>query len=155
VSPQLQTRELSARFSCFGGDCGVWVTPEGKTTELEPLLTTAKRRLLTWHEQFTRFAAGSELSRLNKDPRPLVPISPMMARLIEAVIYAGELTGGLVDATLLHQIEKAGYRCHHEHSMPLELSLGLTAGRAAAKPARQARWSEMRLARRHRQGTVC
>ena len=59
-----------------------------------PRLEDAERRL-------TRFDPGSELSRLNADPREEVPVSPLLARLVLAARWAGERSGGLVDATLL------------------------------------------------------
>jgi thiamine biosynthesis lipoprotein len=49
-----------------------------------------ERSLLQWHRRFTRFEPGSELSRLNADPRGVVPVSPMMARFAEAVVAAAE-----------------------------------------------------------------
>jgi len=65
----------------------------------------AKRRLLKWHDQFSRFNADSELSRLNRDPRATVPVSPMMGRIVAAALDGAERTGGLIDPTLVDQIE--------------------------------------------------
>lgn len=61
------------------------------------------------HDRLTRFDPDSELSRLNADPRDSVPSSPIMLRFGGTVAYAGLMSGGLVDATLLDAIELAGY----------------------------------------------
>jgi thiamine biosynthesis lipoprotein len=70
----------------------------------------AEMRLLAAHRQLSRFLPGSELSRLNRDRRAKVPASPLLLRLVSAAREAGELTDGVVDATLLREIEAAGYR---------------------------------------------
>jgi thiamine biosynthesis lipoprotein len=71
-----------------------------------------KRLLLDWHSQFSRFETSSELSRLNRDPRERVPVSPMMGRFVEAAMHAATITGGLVDPTLVDEVERAGYSEH-------------------------------------------
>ncbi len=88
------------RFDCFGTHCGVWA---------ESGAGDARRRLLAWHDQFSRFRADSELSRLNADPRTTVPVSATMARLLGAIAEAAQATGGLVDGTLANEIDAAGY----------------------------------------------
>ena len=42
----------------------------------------ARRCLENWHLRFSRFVASSELSRLNADPREVVPVSTTMAQLL-------------------------------------------------------------------------
>ncbi|MBV9193293.1 MAG: FAD:protein FMN transferase [Solirubrobacterales bacterium] len=74
----------------------------------------ARTRLLEWHRQFSRFEADSELSRLNRDPRPTVPVTPLMRRILEAGVAAARRTGGLVDPTLVAEVEAAGYAAHLE-----------------------------------------
>lgn len=145
MSPLAGGGERCAVFRCFGGSCGIWITPTADTDALEEALTRAKRLMQALHHRFTRFDSRSELALLNDDPRPRVPISPMMARLVRAVVQAARMTDGLVDSTLLDQIEQAGYRRHHESSMPLELSLSLAPERKPAFPNPIAHWKEIRL----------
>ena len=90
------------RFDCFGSRCGVWAATPAAEED-------ARRCLENWHLRFSRFVASSELSRLNADPRDVVAVSTTMTRLIETVREAAEATGGLVDGTLLGEIEAAGY----------------------------------------------
>jgi thiamine biosynthesis lipoprotein ApbE len=74
----------------------------------------AKRALLVWHQRFSRFDPGSELSRLNGNPAATVAVSPLMGRVIEAALTAAHDTGGLVDVTLADEIELAGYEGHFD-----------------------------------------
>lgn len=69
----------------------------------------AEKAIRNLHRRLTRFEADSELMLLNADPRTEVPSSPIMIRFAEAVCQAGELSDGLVDATLLEAIKRAGY----------------------------------------------
>jgi FAD:protein FMN transferase len=51
--------------------------------------------------RLTRFDAGSELCRLNDDPRETVPASPDLRAAVRAALDAAAATGGLADPTLL------------------------------------------------------
>src|SRR4051812_28678394 len=113
--------EVRDEFACFGAMCAVSVIGDVPGRNAAAAVAMARSFLLEWHERFTRFTADSELSRLNADPRGVVPVSDSMARLAEAVVAAGRETGGLVDGTLLGEIEAAGYRT--------DLGLSLTLGR--------------------------
>jgi FAD:protein FMN transferase len=106
------TSEAIERFACFGGSCGVLVEGAGPAGSPQVAVELAKRRLLDWHAQFSRFEPASELSRLNRDPRPSVPVSAMMVRFVEAALRAATITGGLVDPTLVTEVEQAGYAKH-------------------------------------------
>jgi len=99
--------------------------------------------LLEWHERFTRFTPHSELSRLNADARFEVPVSDLLGRLVEVAREAAELTGGLVDATMVHELEAAGYRSDLRAALPLPLALRLSGRRRPAGPSGAARWREL------------
>jgi FAD:protein FMN transferase len=101
--------EARRTFECFGGLVGVSVLGPA-SMEPERAATAAEARLLAAHRQLSRFLPASELSRLNRNPRSSVPADPLLLRLASAAREAGELTDGLVDATLLSEIEAAGYR---------------------------------------------
>ena len=121
------------RFECFGGRCTVIVT--GSQAAAAAAVHVARARLLEWHVQFSRFVADSELSRLNADPRLVVPVSPLMARLVGAALSAAALTGGLVDPTLASEIERAGYAGHFEGAgVPLPEALALAPPRTPGTP---------------------
>lgn len=57
---------------------------------------------------FTRFAADSELLRVNRADGPVL-VSERFARALAAALWASRVTGGLVDPTLLDALEGAGY----------------------------------------------
>ncbi|HEX2393446.1 MAG TPA: FAD:protein FMN transferase [Solirubrobacterales bacterium] len=101
--------EARRRFECFGGLVTLSVLGPA-SMEPERATAAAEARLLAAHRQLSRFLPDSELSRLNRDPRRRVPADPLLLRLASAAGEAGELTGGLVDPTLLGEIEAAGYR---------------------------------------------
>jgi FAD:protein FMN transferase len=133
--------EVGRTFECFGGLVGVSVLGPA-SMEPEKAAADAEARLLAAHRQLSRFLPGSELSRLNRDPRARVPADPLLLRLAGAVREAGELTGGLVDATLLREIEAAGYR----DSMQGRPSAGRPAepeAVASAGPAPGRSWSKL------------
>ena len=134
--------ETIRRFRCFGSDCAVVVAAgDGEAAAAEE----AEAALLTWHRRFTRFSPASELSQLNADPRGTVPVTPMMARFVQAAIDAARETGGLVDATLIGALEDAGYRSDLRGSLPLSIALGLAPARRPASPAQRSRLSDVRV----------
>jgi len=124
------------RFACFGGTCEVRAGGDGAAEAV----AAARRQLLDWHDRFTRFRPGSELSRLNADARAEVPASDEMLALAEAVAHAGELTGGLVDGTLAAEVAAAGYRATAGPPLPVALALRLAPARRPAGPSAERRW---------------
>jgi thiamine biosynthesis lipoprotein len=139
--------EAAERFACFGAGCAALVIGDGPQGSADDAAGRAKVRLLTWHERFSRFEADSELSRLNRDPRPVVAVGELMARMAEAVVDAGARTGGLVDATLLAELETAGYDSDHQTSIPLDRALALAPPRAPAGPSPERRWAAITVDR--------
>jgi thiamine biosynthesis lipoprotein len=155
--------EVTERFECFGGWCTVIVAPEpggpaagagvaaaaaasaaaasAAAASAAAAVGSAREALLGWHTQFSRFLADSELSRLNADPRETVPVSGLMARLVDAALRAAAISGGLVDPTLSDEIERAGYAGHFEgEGIPLAQALALAPPRAPATPRSDASW---------------
>lgn len=98
-------------FACFGGTVELHVKGTGADgTSAVAAARAARERLDGIHQRLSRFHEASELSLLNRDPRATVPASPLLRALARAVVEAGHRSGGLVDATLLDEIEAAGYR---------------------------------------------
>jgi thiamine biosynthesis lipoprotein len=133
--------ETTTTFACFGSHCSLYVS--GDADSAREAVAAARARLLEWHERFTRFAPDSELSRLNAAPEPAVAVSADMAQFAQAVRDAAERTGGLVDATLLTELEVAGYDTDLGRSLPLELALRLVRTRRPAQASPVARWREV------------
>jgi thiamine biosynthesis lipoprotein ApbE len=128
-------QEASEHFDCFGGHCTVVADGRGAGGSAHDAAGSAKRRLLEWQAQFSRFEAESELSQLNNDRRECVPVSAMMLRFVDAALWAASVTGGLVDPTLVTEVEQAGYMT--DFSKPpvsRELAARLTPAPQAAGP---------------------
>ncbi len=129
------------------------VCGESGRSDAAAALSAAKRRLLEWHRQFSRFEPASELCLLNSDPRGTVPVSPMMRRIVAAAVDGAERTAGLVDPTLIGQLEDAGYEAHLEGSgIGVERLLSLAPPRSPAGPRPDAPWR--RIAVDARAGSV-
>jgi FAD:protein FMN transferase len=94
-------REHARTVEVFGGR----VELRGAGREAPLALAVAEALLRRMHAALTRFDSRSELCRLNADPRATVPASGLVRRLAAAVPYAGELSGGLVDATVEPALE--------------------------------------------------
>jgi thiamine biosynthesis lipoprotein len=130
--------EAHRSFPCFGGIATIHV--RGATADGERVAERARERLLDAHRRLSRFRAESELSRLNRDPRAEVPASFLLRRLAAAVAVAGVASGGLVDATLVDEIERAGYRQSLGGRAPAPDGAAPTPARRAGQPHPAERW---------------
>ncbi len=143
--------EQMATLPCIGSECTVLVT--GFADAAKSAVARCRQQLLQWHDQFSRFAPDSEITRLNHDPRASVQVSPLMRRVLQAAVRAANDTGGLVDPTLVGEIERAGYANHFGGSgVPLHRALGLAPAREAAQARLDGSWRAISVDRRT--GTV-
>ena len=140
--------EAIERFPCFGGRCAALVIGSGPAGTPHAAALRVKHGLLAWHDQFSRFQPDSELSRLNRDPRQSVAVSPAMTRFVEAALTAAAMTGGLVDPTLAGEMDRAGY-AKHLGSVPVALrrALALAPRRAPGGPNPTGAWRQVRVDR--------
>lgn len=136
--------EAHLEFACFGGTASVHVRAEG-AGKGRRMAEAARDRLLDAHVRLSRFELESELSRLNRDPREVVPASHLMCRLAAAVGTAGRCSGGLVDATLVGEIERAGYDRSLDDgpAVGLEEALAAHPHRAPGGPRPDPGWSRV------------
>ena len=133
--------EASRTFTCFGGNTTVLVEGAGPLGEPGEAVIAARDLLLIWHAVFSRFKPESELSALNQDEGTSVPVSAIMARFVQAAVDAAEATGGLVDATMLDEIERLGYKTERfQGSLALPLALALAPARQPAGAHPDPRW---------------
>jgi thiamine biosynthesis lipoprotein len=133
--------EAHRRFECFGGIATIHVRAASAAVG-EKAADLAQSRLLDAHRRLSRFSDESELTRLNDDLRWEVPATPLMRALADAVRSAGSRSGGLVDATLLDDIERAGYRdsLDGESSISLPEALASRVERAPGTPHPDRLW---------------
>jgi FAD:protein FMN transferase len=148
MSATLLPTEHRLSFDCFGSECTVIVTDAARDEHAAAAAATARRRLLEWHDQFSRFLADSELTRLNEDPAETVPVTPLMRRVVQASVQAACATGGLVDPTLVGQIEAAGYDRHLDpDGVALKAALGQAPARQPAAPNPDGDWRSIQVDR--------
>lgn len=134
----IASRETRRTFACFGGTAEVLVgghSPSGTAPQVAAMV--AQGTLLSLHRRLSRFDPRSELSQLNADPDTTVHASRLLRALARAVVEAGERSDGLVDATLVEQIERAGYAASRAGMPGLDIAdivADVSAGRVA-RPA--------------------
>jgi thiamine biosynthesis lipoprotein len=58
-------------------------------------------RMAAWASRLTRFSPDSDLSRVNGDPREVVPLTPTMASVLDWARTAEHFTDGIVDVAWL------------------------------------------------------
>lgn len=87
------------------------------------------------HRRLTRFDADSELSALNDYEGPSFEASSVLAAAVEAAVWAAARSGGLIDPTLIAELEASGYARSRVGVEPAPLGPAL----AAAPPRRPAR----------------
>lgn len=139
----MTTAEQDTSFEAMGshvrlliGEPGPGMAPAREAAE------RARRFVAEFEAALSRFDPGSELSALNRDRRERVPASPLLRRAVGAGLWAAELTGGLVDPTLVDEIEQAGYASSRVGALPAPLRSALAAAprRRPATPDPAARW---------------
>lgn len=118
------------------GDPGPGMAPAAEAAE------EGRRFIEDFDATLSRFKPDSELCALNADPRERVPASELMRRAVAAGIAAAERSGGLVDPTLVGEIERAGYVSSRAgmSGIPLPEALADAPERRPARPNPEARW---------------
>jgi len=96
----------------------------------------------------SRFREDSELCALNRDPRTVVPASRLLREAVTVALRVARDTDGLVDPTVLDDLEAAGYTESWDADRRVELASALrdSAGhRRAATPRADARWQAIHV----------
>jgi FAD:protein FMN transferase len=106
----------------------------------------AQRWICDYDRRMSRFRADSELSRLNADPRETVPASALLRATVRAGLWAAERTDGLVDPTLVRELELAGYTRSMAEAVPAPLAdaLAEAPARRPAQPGAR-RWKQVEV----------
>ena len=118
------------------GEPGAGMVPAAEAAE------QAKRFVAEFEAALSRFEPGSELCALNADRRERVPASELLREAVKAGLAAAERSGGLVDPTLVGEIEAAGYVASRARvtGAPLSAALAEAPPRRPAKPSSDSRW---------------
>jgi FAD:protein FMN transferase len=129
--------ELDVTFESMGSQARLVVGGRSPADAVQ----ASRTFLADFEARLSRFRPHSELCALNAAPGPAVPASPLMRRAVATALWAAWRSGGLVDPTLLGELEAAGYD-RDRRAPELELAAALLAAprRAPARPHPAARW---------------
>jgi thiamine biosynthesis lipoprotein len=118
------------------GEPGPEMAPAAEAAE------RAKAYILDFDAALSRFNPASELCALNADPRRRVPASQLLRQAVSAGLDAAERSGGLVDPTLVGEIEDVGYVSSRAgmSGAPLTEALVDAPARRPAGPSVEERW---------------
>lgn len=139
--------EHERSLALFGSRVRILVGAPRTATAPAPELAALRVEALLerLHAELSRFNPHSELSRLNRDPERVVVVGEALAALVGAAIDAARETGGLVDSSLVGQLELSGYARSRVGAEPADLRAALAAvpWRRPATPAPLSRWGEV------------
>ena len=102
------------RSRAMGGELGIHVAVADDTALVAAELDAARvaARVRAWAGRLTRHDPASDLMRANADPSGVVPVRPTLAAALRWAADAADLTGGIVDATLLRERLAAEMTAH-------------------------------------------
>jgi thiamine biosynthesis lipoprotein len=134
------------QFEAMGSQIRILIGPPAEPG-LPPADEAGERARAFIHDfdsRLSRFRPDSELCTLNRDPRGEVPASGLLRTAVKAGIWAARRTDGLVDPTLIGEVEAAGYRESRagKAGTPVEQSLSGAPARRPARPSVPGRWRE-------------
>ena len=97
------------------------------------------------HRKLTRFDKNSELCALNAEPGESCSVSPTLAAAVEAALWAARRSSGLVDPTLVNELEDAGYATSRADQASEDIADALAGApeREAASARADSRWREI------------
>jgi thiamine biosynthesis lipoprotein len=125
------------RFPSMGGEARVQLRSDAvEQAQLELAARDVRDQIDAIEAALSRFRPDSELSAYNRDPS--IALSPIMRAFLRATRFAAVTSGGLVDATLVDEIERL------EGGGPACLEDALAAA-PARKPGRPRRGEGRRL----------
>jgi FAD:protein FMN transferase len=144
IPPVTSSYEHERRFELFGSHVRLLIgapmrgglpSPEVMALQIEGFLRVLHRRL-------TRFDSESELCALNADAAESRPVSSTLAAAVQAAAWAANHSDGLIDPTLLGELERAGYGTSRAKvaSAPIPDALAAAPARRPAQPHPAARW---------------
>ena len=136
--------ELERAFDLFGSRVRLLIgAPQDPETQ-PPQLTAIEIELglRRMHRELSRFDPESELARLNRDPREVVPASELMLAFVEAAAAAAERSAGMVDPTVVDHLEALGYGSSRLGHTPASLTEALVVAprRRPAEADPRRRW---------------
>jgi thiamine biosynthesis lipoprotein len=101
---------VDVTFAAMGCEIRL-IIEDPRSGAAEPSLAAveAQQFIDRFEKKLSRFRPDSELCKLNRNPRATVPASSLLRDAVRAGIAAAERTDGLVDPTLVPELESVGY----------------------------------------------
>jgi FAD:protein FMN transferase len=142
-------QEQERRFELFGSEVRLLVGApvDASLPPAQIAAVEVEAFLRVFHRELTRFAAGSELSALNADPCPQRRVSTLLAMAVRAGVWAARRTEGLIDPTLVGELERAGYARSRAGLRPAPIAdaIACAPSRRPACPNPRSRWPEIHV----------
>ncbi|HSO98606.1 MAG TPA: FAD:protein FMN transferase [Solirubrobacteraceae bacterium] len=139
--------ELDYTFHAMGSDVRLLIGKPLLHHAASPEQVAERERtfVLDFARRLSRFRPDSELTVFNRDRRPAVPASQLLRAAVTAAVWAAERSDGLVDPTLVGELERSGYAASLDGSEPASLreALATAPARRAARPSPAARWRQI------------
>jgi thiamine biosynthesis lipoprotein len=141
-----QVEPFDEQFDAMGARIRIVIGEPGERGLASP--QEAGRQARSFIDDFdrrlSRFRPDSELTAMNRDPGTEIPASDLLRTAVKAGLWAARRSGGLVDPTLLDEIEAAGYRDSRAgmSGLPAPEALADAPGRRSAAPGQFPRWEE-------------
>jgi len=135
-------------FDAMGSHVRLLIGEPGPGMAPAPAAAEQARQLIVdFDATLSRFRPESELCALNADPRECVPASELLRTAVKAGLEAAQRSGGLVDPTLVGEIETAGYVASRAGvpGAPLGAALAEAPARHPARPSPAQEWRRIEV----------
>ena len=135
-------------FDAMGSHVRLLIGEPGPGMAPAPAAAEQARQLIVeFDTTLSRFKPESELCALNADPRECVPASELLRTAVKAGLEAAQRSGGLVDPTLVGEIETAGYVASRAGvpGAPLGAALAEAPARHPARPSPAQEWRRIEV----------
>ncbi|MGK2878267.1 MAG: FAD:protein FMN transferase [Solirubrobacterales bacterium] len=131
-------------FDAMGTRVSFWID-HSAGHRAEAAFSAGETLIRDFDMRLSRFKPESELCALNADPHATVPVSSLMARFVDAAVSVAQISDGLIDPTLIEDVEDLGYResLAGVTGAPLSEALAKAPEPAPATPDTAARWQEV------------
>jgi thiamine biosynthesis lipoprotein len=135
-------------FDAMGSHVRLLIGEPGPGMAPAPAAAEQARQLIVeFDATLSRFKPESELCAFNADPRECVPTSELLRTAVKAGLEAAQRSGGLVDPTLVGEIETAGYIASRAGvpGAPLGAALAEAPARHPARPTLAQEWRRIEV----------
>jgi thiamine biosynthesis lipoprotein len=139
--------ELDYTFEAMGSEIRLLIDRPLLASAPPPLEAADRARafMLEFSDRLSRFRSDSDLTVLNRDPRAVVGAPGLLRAAVRAGLWAAQRSGGLVDPTLVRELQASGYGHSLIGARPASLPEALRHAppRRPARPDPRAAWQEI------------